>query len=328
MTKDTFIKGVERLVDPINVGTLHFVESFTKMIPKKTQEKLVEKSGEKTPYMGFVVEPYSYFLCYELKDLNKASALLPDGFKLVKTSIFEDDDPKYYGIFGCFNAHTSGFWGMRVEFYIIAEDCTTGLMSWIIVDYDTNTITYDPKNGFTDPNASASLITTDFDGQLYIDVRNENGRNLVVASKLEEGTMTHLDQRLWIEGNLSIAYGRIKTQGNPGLFSLIFNPQEFERALKMPKGSYKVDANNWFPGLFEDEPAEVACFPYAQHFLSDSPGHASQLFNEKELVDKLSSVDFSQINVFSTKGFSKMIIVGGLLSVLSNSLLLGLLLFG
>jgi hypothetical protein len=145
MNKDGFIKGVERLVNPIDVGTLHFVQSFNNYIPKKIQKKMVASSGQVTPYMGFVVEPYSYFLCYEIDDLEKAENLLPNGFKLAKTRVFEDDEPRYYGIFGCFNAHTSGFWGMRVEFYIIAEDENTGLLSWIIVDYDTNTITYDPK---------------------------------------------------------------------------------------------------------------------------------------------------------------------------------------
>lgn len=320
-----FIKGVERLVDPIDVGTLHFVESFTKKIPKDLQEKLVEKSGDKTPYMGFVVEPYSYFLAYELKDLQKASELLPEGFQLVKTKIFDDDEPKYYGIFGCFNAHTSGFWGLRVEFYIIAQDSASGLMSWIIVDYDTNTITYDPKNGFTDPNSSGSLITSDYDGQLHIDVKNKNGRVLVATSNIEEGKMKSLDKRLWVEGNLSIAYGRNKINGNPGLFSLIFNPKEFERALRMPKGSYQIEANNWYPGLFMDAPSEVVCFPYAQHFLSDSPGHSSLLYDENELKDKIQTVDFSKINVFSTKGFSKMILMGGILSALTNTVLIGML---
>jgi hypothetical protein len=145
MNKKDFIKGVEKLVDPIDVGTLHFMQSINNFIPKKIQKRMVASSGKITPYMGFVVEPYSHFLFYELKDLEKAKDLLPEGFNLRKTRIFDDDTLKYYGILGCFKAHTSGFWGMRVEFYIIAEDESTGLLSWIIVDYDTNTITYDPK---------------------------------------------------------------------------------------------------------------------------------------------------------------------------------------
>lgn len=325
MTKNTFVTGVEKLVDPINVGTLHFVESFTKKIPKRMQEKLVEKSGETTPYMGFVVEPYSYFLCYELKDLERASALLPEGFTLEKAKVFESDEPKYYGIFGCFNAHTSGFWGMRVEFYVIAKNNQTGLLSWIIVDYDTNTITYDPKSGFTDPNATGSFITTDYDGELHVHVKNTKGRALVFRSDIEQGEMQPLDKRLWIEGNLSIAYGKHKIDGDPGLFSLIFNPKEFEKALRMPKASLILEKNNWYPDLIAEEPSEVACFPYAQHFLSDSPGHTSTIKDEKELVEKVNTVNFEEINVFSTKGFSKMILLGGILSAVSNMILISLL---
>ncbi len=112
--------------------------------------------------MGFVVEPYSSFLCYEIADIDKAKSLLPDGFKLIKTKVFENDEPKYYCIFGCFRAHTSAFWGARTEFYIIAEDQKTGLLSWIIVDYDTDTISYDKKMALDRPIVAnqLSLLTT------------------------------------------------------------------------------------------------------------------------------------------------------------------------
>lgn len=35
MNKKDFIKGVEKLVDPIDVGTLHFMQSLNNFIPKK-----------------------------------------------------------------------------------------------------------------------------------------------------------------------------------------------------------------------------------------------------------------------------------------------------
>jgi hypothetical protein len=276
--------------------------------------------------MGFVVEPYSYFLCYEIANLDKASSLLPDGFKLVKTKIFDTDSPKYYGILGCFNAHTSGFWGMRVEFYVIAEDIKTGLMSWIIIDYDTNTITYDPKHGFSDPNASQSLITIDYDGLLHVDVKNNNNRQLVFTSDTTKGLMTALDQRLWVEGNLSIAYGKNKIEDDPGIFSLSFSPKEFEKALRLPHSALNLELNSWYSDILESTPSELVCFPYAQHFLSDSPGHASQLTNEEELLTKVENVDFSQVKAFSTQNFKKMIVAGGIVSLATNTLLLSLLL--
>jgi hypothetical protein len=326
MNKSTFVKGVEKLVNPIDVGTLHFIQSFNNMIPKNIQKKMVAASGQKTPYMGFVVEPYSTFLCYEITDLSKAKTFLPKGFKLAKTKVFDSDEEKYYGIFGCFNAHTSGFWGLRIEFYIIAEDEETGLLSWIIADYDTNTITYDPKNGLSDPNASNSLLTIDYEGIIYADVLNQDGRQLVFNTDSTQGKMSPLDQRLWIEGNLSVAYGRKKSDDNPSVFSLIFEPGEFKQGLRIPKDALQLEVNNWFPGLFEEKPSEVLCFPYAQHFLSDSPGHASLLSNEGELNDAVEKIDFNLIDVFSTKSFKKTFLIGGVISFISNATLLTLLL--
>jgi len=182
--------------------------------------------------LGFVVEPYSYFLCYEIKDIEQAKYILPEGYKILKTKIFEDTEPGYYGIIGCFNAHTSEFWGLRIEFYIIAEDTKTGMISWIIIDYDTNTITYDPKNGLSDPNATGSIMTTDYKGIIYCDIKNKSERMLEFESDISTGEMTLLDQRLWIEGNLSVAYGKYKTNGDSEKFSLTFNPLEFKETLE------------------------------------------------------------------------------------------------
>lgn len=325
MSKIDFIKGVERLVDPINVGTLHFMQSFNNLIPKGIQKKMVEASGKITPYMGFVVEPYSYFLCYEIEDIERATNLLPDGFRLVKTRVFDIDAPKYYVIFGCFNAHTSGFWGMRTESYIIAEDMQTGLLTWVILDYDTNTITYDPKTQLSDPNASGSLITIDFSGEMIVDMKNKEGRTISFTSDVTSGQMESLDQRLWIEGNLSIAYSRIKSEERIAPFSLIFDPNEFQKALRIPVSKITIEKNNWFPGLFKTEPSELVCFPYAQHFLSDSPGHFSVVNNKDELTKKVAAIDFEKISAFSTKSFKRSILLGGAMALLSNIVLITLL---
>jgi hypothetical protein len=34
--------------------------------------------------------------------LDIANSLLPEGFEMIKTKIKENDEAKYYGIFGCF----------------------------------------------------------------------------------------------------------------------------------------------------------------------------------------------------------------------------------
>ncbi len=276
--------------------------------------------------MGFVVEPYSYFLCYELQDIERAKSLLPEGFELIKTKIFDTDEPKYYCIFGCITAHTSAFWGLRVEFYIIAEDKKTGLLSWIIVDYDTNTISYDKKQGLTNPNASNSIITTNCDGTLIVDVnRNDKTRSLTFESDIEKGVCTPLDQRLWLEGNLSIGYGKNISENDGDIFSLKFDPKEVEHALDIPLESLNMKTNSWFPGLFKETPSQIACFAYSQHFISDSPGFASNLKNKEELLEAIEKVDFDNIKVFSTDSFKIMFIAGSIFSFIITLTLLILL---
>lgn len=326
MKKNNFTIGVEKLINPVDVGTLHFVQNITGALPLSIQKKMVNSGAKKTPTMGFVVDPYSYFLGYEIKDLEWAESLLPDGFKMVKSNIFEKDTARYYGIFGVFNAHTSGFFGMRVEFYLIAEDTSTGLLSWVIIDYDTNTISYDPKNGLSSPNAEGGIFTIDYDGIIHVDVtRTDKSHGIVFSSDIKNGKMKTLDNRLWVEGNLSIGYGKTMSNNDPSVFSLKFDPKEFEKALKIETKDLNIETNSWFEGLFMDDPAVALCFPYAQHFLSDSPGAYSQIKNEEELKDKIRATDFSRISTFSTKPFKKMMAIVAVASIAINITLLLLL---
>ncbi|MCA9392170.1 hypothetical protein KC614_03120 [candidate division WWE3 bacterium] len=323
-----FVKGTQRLVNPIDVGSMHFIQWLNRMLPKPIQDALVKSSGKKYPYMGFVVEPYSYFMFYEITDLDMAQSLLPDGFKPIKTKIFDTDEPKYYVIFGCFRAHTSAFWGARIEFYVVAEDQQTGLLTWVIVDYDSDTISHDPKRGLYSPNCVGGVMTTDYDGTLTVDFkRNDNSRQLVFEGDLTKGTQRELDQRLWLEGNLSVCHGKELSNGKADVFSLRFEPEEVEQALDMPLDSLQMQTNSWYPGLFAKEPSAVVCFPYAQHFVSDSPGHASNIKNRDELIAANKSLDFNKIELFSTESFKVIMFAGTIFSFAISTILLLLLIF-
>lgn len=167
------------------------------------------------------------------------------------------------------------------------------------------------------PNASNSLITINYDGTLIVDVnRNDNSRNLIFESDIKTGVMKSLDQRLWLEGNLSIGYGKSISGNDADIFSLKFDPLEVEKALDIPISSLNMQVNSWFPGLFKDTPSKLICFPYAQHFISDSPGYSSNLKDKDELVLAVEKVDFEKINVFFTKSFKTMFLVGPIISFL------------
>lgn len=326
MKKFSFTKNIEKLIDPIEVGMIHFLYPYNKMLPKKAQRHIVEASAKKTPYMGFVVEPYSYFIAYELMDIAQAEQLIPDNFKLIKTKFFDTDEPKYLGVFGCFNVHTSAFWGQRMEFYIIAEDQTTGLLTWIIIDYDSNTLSYDRKGGIISPDCEKAIITTNFDGHVIVDiVKKDHSRQMTFTSDIKTGTMTNLDQRLWIEGNLSIGYGRALSDNSSDVFALKFDPGEVEQAFQIPLESLDMSVNSWYPGLFSQEPVQLACFPYAQHFLSDSPGQFSKIMNRDELVQAVEEVNFDNINVYSTKSMRTILTLASIAPLIIIIILLALL---
>lgn len=320
--KKTFAEKTEKIIDPVSVGTIHFLQQINGFLPKFIQQKMMNATAKKAPLMGFVVEPYSSFLCYEITDIQAAQHLLPEHFKLIKTSIFANDTAKYYAILGSFRAHTSAFWGARTEFYIIAEDKRTGLLSWVIIDYDTNTISHDQKHGLTAPN-SVSIMTVNHRGQLYVDVRNKTmNRNLNYSFSVENQLMKKLDQRLWLEGNLSVGYGK-QLSNDGAVFALRFEPNEVERALFIKPNEVSNLTCNWYSSILAKRPSVVACFPYAQHFISDTPGAQTVIRNKKELVSSIEYLDFSSIKPLSVKSLKIMFIVGPLIS---TTIIIGLLL--
>ncbi len=135
-----FIKSTEKMVNPKDVGGLYRRAEMLSKLPVGIQKWIVNRASSHEPYVGFVVEPYSYFLAYEIKDETEAARRLPPGYELVPTAMFEGTEPRYCGVIGAFNVHTSVFWGSRVEFSLIAVNKTTGMLSWVICDYESNTI--------------------------------------------------------------------------------------------------------------------------------------------------------------------------------------------
>lgn len=324
--KHEFIKGVERLVKPTDVVAISFLNGLTRRLPKTVQKKLMANTAKTIPHMGFVVEPYSFFLCHKIANLEMAQSLISDRYVPVKTKIFDSDTPEYYVIFGCFTAHTSAFWGSRIEMYVIAENKETGLLSWVIVDYDTNTNSYDPKRGLIDANSLNSVMTTTPHGEVLVHMeRDDASRKLVAHADTTAGVMTRLDERLWLEGNLSVDYGEAASDGAADFFSLQFNPDEVEQALDIPLAAATLEANTWYPGLFEPNPNTVVCFPYAQHFVTASfHGAESDTILDKNAliaaVEKLG--DLSGFTGFSAKPIKRQLVIGMILSALFTTGLL------
>lgn len=325
MKNKQFTKTVEKLVNPIEAGTISFFAPFNKFLPKKLQKHIVESAAKKTPYMGFIVDPYSYFLCYEIKDLTAAKKLLPSHFRLVKTAIFAEDTPKYYGILGCFNVRASAFYGQRLEFYLIAENTQTGLLSWVIVDYDSNTISYDERGSLVMPSCETSIITTDYNGHVIVDMtQKNNARRLAFTSDIKNAMLQPLDERLWVEGNLSVAYGQTISQDSTNTFGLIFNPAEMTQALNIPLENLTLEENTWYSELINTLPDKILCFPYAQHFLADSPGLRNNIKDKKQLLAIMQKLQTQPLKAYSAEGMRRTL---GIFSFFPYLIILILILF-
>lgn len=265
-----FIAHTESKISPKASSSLHGRAEMLAKMPMPVQRWIVaHASGEE--YMGFVVDPYCLFLAYEISQADAAAALLPPGYRLVPTAMFADEEPRLCAILGAFNVRASFFWGARVELYLIAENTQTGMLTWVICDYESNTINYDPGEGFSAATTSRAVMTTSHTGDVIVDVQSkERPHTLTVSAPVPAGSMTALDQRLWIDGNLSVDYGgRLMHEGSEP-FGLIFDPGEMTQALRIPLESAEVAANTFGTDFLAETPFSVAVFPYAQHFLTTS----------------------------------------------------------
>jgi hypothetical protein len=266
------------LVSPKAVGRLYQRAEVLSKLPLRVQKWIVARASRQDQYIGFVVEPYSFFLAYEIGDMDAARRQLPPGYELVPTAMFEGTEPRYAAIIAAFNVHTTVFWGSRVEFYLIAENTRTGLLSWVICDYQSNTISYDPGQGFSAASTTHSVVTTTHAGDLIVDVMSgSSGHHFASTANLDVATMRPLEQRLWLEGNLSVDYGGRLLDPSSVPFGLVFDPAEVHRALEIPLDAVSVERNTYADGLLASEPFEACTFPYAQHYQTTSFPAASPI---------------------------------------------------
>jgi hypothetical protein len=272
MTQDEyrrFAMKSESLVKPIDATAISFLGDFNKYLPKDVQRSVMEKGSRSIPYMGFIVDPYCFFLSFPIKDEAAAAAMLPDGYELAPTSIFRDEPKRPMAIISSFAVRTSVFTGMRVECYLIARDKATGRMAWIIAEYETNTTSHDPKNGFCGYTCDPALFTTTPYGELLVEATNgERGRRFALEVDIREGETRDLDEPLWVEGNMMVDYGGELKDPHSKSFSLIFDPFLMKEAKAIPLDRVRIVANTMMAGVIDAErPTSAALFPYTQHFV-------------------------------------------------------------
>lgn len=283
-----FVTFTEKKVTPQKIATTFQGAEFLRKLPLKLQKKLMEKGAKTNPYMSFIVDPYSIFFAYEIIDTERVKNMLPSEYELLECSMFESGEKKPCMILGAFNVHTSVFSGNRVEAYIIARNKKTGLTSWLIDEYETNTISYDPGRGFIKPSARHAILTTTCLGELVLDVEGENPSHKIQAqADLKQGIFQKLDQNLWVEGNLSVDYSSELSDIHAKPFGLIFDPLEMEQAMSIPMDAISITTNEFLANLIAKSPYEVCCFPYAQHFYTTSIPMEHEIKTRNDLEQKI-----------------------------------------
>ncbi len=286
-----YIWNTEKSVVPATVATRVGGMPILRALPRWLQQYIVDRGSRTDPYMTFVVEPYAVFLAFEIVDMAAAERLLPPGYRLHPSAMFEDTPGRLCAIVSASNVHTNVFWGSRIEFYLMAENGETGLLSWIIEEYESNAPSYDPSSGFRLASASHSVVTTSYLGEVIIDMASpRTGNSLALVADITRGVPAALDQRVWVEGNLSVDYGG-ELQRSTKPFGLIFDPGEMRRALKLPLDAISLCANTFGRGMLDSEPFEIAVFPYAQHFVTTTYPTATSMRTAEDLERAVSELN-------------------------------------
>ena len=315
--EEKFIKGVESLIDPMAVSNLLFFQKFKGLLPSPLLKKMLYRASKNTPYIGFVIEPYSLFLFFKLRDISYAKSMLPDRYELSKTKLFDDDDPEYYMGLGNLGTRASAFWGTRLEAYLIARDKETGILSFIFIDILSNTLIALPSKGISDPNSKKALFTTSSKGEVFLDIQEtKTGRQFALRGSIKKGKMRSLYQDLWVMGNTSIGYSKLFGKGDDNPFAVIFDPAEVNEALDIPPKDIRITRNTLFPGLADPEPDKVICFPFAQHYIADSPGCRTTVKDRDDLIRMYNKLaDSEKFKTFSARTIVKQLALAMAISI-------------
>ena len=315
---EKFIKGVESLINPMEVSNLLFFQKLKILLPPLIMKRLLYKASKKTPYIGFAIDPYSLFLFFKLRNLEEAKSMLPDRYELAKTKLFADEEPDYYMGVGNLSTRASTFWGVRQESYLIAKDKETGLLSFIFIDILSNTLIALPSKGIADPNCKKAVFTTSSKGEVFLDIQEDKtNRKLLLTGSLNKGKMRRLDQRLWLMGNTSIAHSKNLANGDDNPFAVIFDPAEVDEALDIPSEDIRIIENTLFPGLANPEISKAVCFPFAQHYIADSPGCQTFVKDRDDMISKYNKLgDPGKLKTFSAKTIIIQLSVGIAVSIL------------
>lgn len=97
------------------------------------------------------IKPLSLWLSYNILSPNKIQELLPDGMKLAKVKILQEDKHATHKLmYNCYNLDSFWMKGARLEIMTIAKK--DDQLHFVVLDCITNTMQWNPIDGIEGPN--------------------------------------------------------------------------------------------------------------------------------------------------------------------------------
>jgi hypothetical protein len=177
--------------------------------------------------------------------------------------------------------------------------------------------------GIADPNCKRAIFTTNSKGEVFLDIEeSKTGRKLSLTGSLKRGKIRKLDRDLWVMGNTSIGHCSKYIHGIEDIpFAVIFDPAEVLEALDIPKEDIRIEENTLFPGLAQPELSKAICFPFAQHYIADSPGIFTKVKDIDDLVGKYNEfAKYESFKTFSARTIVYQILFGVAVTALITAL--------
>ena len=97
------------------------------------------------------IKPFSLWLSYNIAQPHKIQEMLPEGMKLAKVKIFEEDKHATHKLmYNCYNLDSFWMKGARLEIMTIAKK--ENQLHFVVLDCITNTMQWNPIDGIEGPN--------------------------------------------------------------------------------------------------------------------------------------------------------------------------------
>jgi hypothetical protein len=118
-------------------------------------------------------------------------------------------------------------------------------------------------------------------------------------------------------GNTSIGHSKQLAHGDDNPFAVIFDPAEVDEGLDIPVEDIRIAENTLFPGLADPELCRAICFPFAQHYIADSPGCRTPVRDYRELISTYNKLaDAEGRKTFSARTIVMQLALGVAVSLL------------